>query len=274
MQFALNYSPQAAELIESGRIDIDFFKTPPWANMMQAASQHRPVAVHFELAAGSGEPRRDWSAVENVLQNSATRYVNFHLNARRKDFPEDFPRLAESARTNRVIERLVADLRPAVQHFGPERVIAENAPYRGPLNSKKLAETALPEVISAAVRAVGCGLLLDISHARISARALGMDPLDYIARLPLESLREVHITGIHTLADGYLQDHLSMVADDWQWLDWLVRQIRRGTWPEPHLLAFEYGGTGPFFSEHSDPDVLAEQVPRLLAAVRSASPPA
>ncbi len=54
MQFALNYSPQAADLVWAGQIDIDLFKCPPWTEMTAAAQAIRPVYVHFGLQAGGG----------------------------------------------------------------------------------------------------------------------------------------------------------------------------------------------------------------------------
>ncbi|HLV36123.1 MAG TPA: hypothetical protein VKY59_13445, partial [Spirillospora sp.] len=52
MKFALNYSPQAAELLRAGDIDIDLFKCPDWPHLIEQARQQRPVYIHFPLVAG------------------------------------------------------------------------------------------------------------------------------------------------------------------------------------------------------------------------------
>lgn len=55
MQLAINYSPRAADLIRSGQIEIDYFKTPDWQWMVDEAKSLRPVAIHFSLEAGNNE---------------------------------------------------------------------------------------------------------------------------------------------------------------------------------------------------------------------------
>ena len=47
------------------------------------------------------------------------------------------------------------------------------------------------------------------------------------------------------------------------WLDWVIEQIQTNSWGQSHMLALEYGGIGEFFSQHTDKNVIAEQVPRL-----------
>lgn len=269
MLLALNYSPEAADLLTRRSINFDLFKTPPWDEMIAVASRYRPVAIHFELRAGQQKMRTtDWRWVETLLNQTSTRYVNLHLGARKKDFEVGFENLPARMRLDRVIERLIADVRHATEIFGPDRVIVENVPFRHGDAERKIAETVEPEAINAVMAATGCGLLLDISHARISAATLGQDEKRYIQALDLTRLREIHITGLHEQENQHLQDHLPMLPQDWEWLDWVVKQISRDLWPHPHLIAFEYGGTGPFFAENTDREVLASQVPRLYEATR------
>lgn len=273
MLLALNYSSKAAALLAEGRIEIDRFKTPPWPEMIAQAARYRPVAVHFDLRAGSGqlEQHADWAQIERILNTTATRYVNLHLAADARDglpFDTDAPSKAERAQ---ILSNLHADVSAAVSRFGAEKVILENSPYRrgeGRIN----VFCALPEVIHEVVTAHHCGLLLDISHARISAASLGLEAHDYMLALPLEALRELHFTGLHEWENGVLMDHLGVLESDWPWLDWVLEGIRESGWGRPHLLAFEYGGDGhPFFSAHTDPAVIVRDVPLLLARCRAAS---
>ncbi|MBM3146049.1 MAG: DUF692 family protein [Chloroflexi bacterium] len=264
MQLALNYSPQATELLDASRIEIDYFKTPPWPEMIAKAQAYRPVAVHFNLRAGTGHLHRThWSKIEATLDHTAARYVNLHLAADIRDglpFDPDDPSPAE---IEQVIAGLHADVAAVVQRFGLERVIVENAPYR--IGEGHVIRTCVaPHVIGEIIAAHGCGLLLDISHARISADALGMDAKDYIQALPLDRLRELHFTGLHDLGDGFLMDHLPVLDADWPWLEWIVKGINRNGWGDPHMVALEYGGEGhEFFAANSDIEVIARDVPRL-----------
>jgi len=270
MKFAINYSPQAAALLAEGRISIDFFKTPPWPEMIAKAEQHRPVAVHFNLRAGRGDldQRADWALAEQLLRTTATRYLNLHLAVDARDglpFDTDAPSPAER---EQILANLHADVAAAVARFGAENVIVENTPYRvGEKHTNRVC--VLPAVITEIIATHRCGLLLDISHARISAAALGMDAKDYLRALPLGALRELHFTGLHDWGDGFLMDHLGVLESDWPWLDWVLEGIQQHGWGRPHLLAFEYGGEGhPFFDAHSDPEVIARDVPLMVARCR------
>ncbi|HEV8309453.1 MAG TPA: DUF692 family protein [Methylomirabilota bacterium] len=42
----------------------------------------------------------------------------------------------------------------------------------------------------------GCGMLLDISHAWLSAHYAGVPPQDFVAALPLERIVELHVAGV------------------------------------------------------------------------------
>ena len=266
MKFAVNYSPQAIELVRSGCIHFDYFKCPPWPDLVSTAREVAPVVIHFELQAGSGcLHKTDWRMIEDFLAHTGTPFVNLHLAPRVGDFPDMPVDTWDFTHIRQVTEVLLRDTAAVVDHFGPERVIAENALYEGP-QGKFFRPAMLPEVIHQILDETGCGMLLDISHARISAYHLGLNERDYMASLPVDRIRELHFTGIHEV-NGRLQDHLSVLPGDWPVLDWALERIERREWAAPWLLAFEYGGVGEFFGKHTEMDVLIEQVPLLLSRV-------
>ena len=80
----------------------------------------------------------------------------------------------------------------------------------------------------------GVDFLLDISHAFITARTWEMSPEDYFSRLPLYQIKEMHFAGIHQdHITGRLIDHLSILEEDWHYLDWVLARIRSGEWNHP-----------------------------------------
>jgi len=52
-----------------------------------------------------------------------------------------------------------------------------------------------PEFLSEIAQRTGCGLLLDINNVFVSAHNLGFDAEAYVARLPGESIEEIHLAG-------------------------------------------------------------------------------
>lgn len=260
MEFALNYSLEAAALLADGGIEIDRFKCPDWPDLIAEASAIRPVYVHFPL--NTDEERLagvDWAQIERLLESTRTPFVNMHLIAYADHDPSD------------AVESMLRAVRSVTARFGAERVILENVPYYGAegdlLGNRFLPVCVDPWTIGQIVRATGCGLLLDISHARISASYLNRDARDYITALPLDRVRELHVTGLGPVGERMV-DHMPMMEADWPILEWAFSAIHRGLWRQPEIVALEYGGVRlrePWSSQQS---VIESDVPRLLDIVR------
>lgn len=264
MEFALNYSPQAADLVQREIIHIDRFKCPPWPDMIAAASALRPVYVHFNLVAGAGQDV-DWKTIIDLCAQTHTHYVNLHLAPAQRDFPDMAVDTSDLAEVAAITARMIDDVRRVVEQVGAERVIVENVPIF-PKECLMLAAVR-PDVIRRVVEETGCGFLLDISHARFAAWAIGMDEYDYLSLMPGEVLRELHMTGIGRDETGAQRDHMPITDKDWPFLEWVLARISSGEWANPWGLAFEYGGIGPKFEWRSNAVVMAEQVPRLVELV-------
>jgi uncharacterized protein (UPF0276 family) len=268
VRFAMNYSPQAAALLAEERIAVDLWKCPDWPDLIETARESRPIYVHFPLDAGTGSLTGvDWEQLSRLRDESATPYVNLHLLAKPEHFPEIPAESREPGHLTAVADRFLEDVHQVVERFGPERVIVENLIYRGP-GSDKLYAAISPEVIGRVVRETGCGLLLDTAHARITSIHLGLDPREYIAQLPVEALRELHVTGVGHDGQRW-RDHMEMTEPDFALAEWVAEQIRVGRFAAPWVMALEYGGVGPSFEWRSDARIMAEQVPRLYRLTRS-----
>ncbi len=294
VQFAVNYSHAAAELLGQGRIQFDRWKCPAWPDMIAQAQAIHPAFVHFPLLVGrglgdavdgeTGQPA-NWDQIETLLAETGTSFVNVHLAPVTSDYPDISAGTTDPAHVEMLSERMIRDVRAVVRRFGAERVIAENDQAG---SGDTLRPAFLPEVIGRVTQETGCGLLLDVAHARIAAHSLGMDPREYMSALPVARIREIHVTGVQR-CDGHwvetlqragidtdvihrfvgnLIDHLPMTDDDWSLFAWAMDQVHSGDWAQPRFVTFEYGGVGPLFEAVTDSDVLAEQAPRLRALVK------
>lgn len=297
-EFAVNYSAAAATLVAEGKIQIDRFKCPAWPDLLDRLASRNaeqpPLYVHFPLLVGTGrgmpistetndEP--DWGMIETILRTTATPWVSAHMGPR----PEDHPNLADRSWDEQVAvitEALIRDFEPLVTMFGAENVVGENIfEYFG----GHLRPAVMPNVLTEVIETVGCDLLLDLSHARLAARDLGMDERAYVEALPVTHVREIHVTGLQRFDQSWINrleavgvsaevygvrrdawiDHLPMTDADWTFFDWALSRIYAGAWRTPDLIAFEYGGIGPEFEALTIPEVLVEQVPRLYRMVHS-----
>ena len=296
MKLAVNYSPALAELVARGRAEVDLYKLPAWPDLVAKLSTDGvgPSYIHFPLLVGTGaggpidtetNAAPDWAQIDALLETTHTPWVSAHMGPR----PEDHPGLVgitPEAQVKTLIQMLIADLHPLVTRYGPERIVGENIfEFYG----MHLRAAMFPEVLSGAIEASGCGFLLDLSHAQLAARALGVDPYAYVEALPVTRIREIHVTGVQRfdapwidraratgvdphligqLADQYV-DHLPMIDDDWTFLAWALDRIRAGAWATPEIVAYECGGVGPLFAALTLPEVLEDQVPRLYTMVHA-----
>ncbi len=262
MKLAINYSPQTADLLASKHVEFDLYKTTEWPEMIAAAEVQRPAYVHFPLMAGRHNIGEVGAArIKELLDTTATPYVNTHLAPHAKDFDMVFTSTDEHY-IEPLVESMMHDVRAMIDLFGRENVILENANYDPNYQVPTL--VIQPEVISRVVAESGCGLLLDLAHARMSAVYLGIDMQEYISRLPVHTLRELHVAGTRYVAEQQrLVDHYPMTDADWSITEWALDNIHSGAWPEPKIVGLEYGGTGGFFGNNSDVNVLARDIPRL-----------
>ena len=106
-----------------------------------------------------------------------------------------------------------------------------------------------PETIAAVLEATGCAFLLDLSYAQTAAGNWGIGPEEYLERLPLDRVVEVHLSAPGRLEDGRLVDaHQALREEDYALVDWLRRHA------SPQVVTLEYWKEAP---------VLLEQVLRL-----------
>src|SRR5680860_1391303 len=264
-RLAINFSPQAAELLDSGTIELDVFKVPDWDELIAEAERYRPVYVHFPHQIGAAHERPELTRAAELMAATGTKALNVHVAPSSERFPDLAVGDAGDDAVAAVVDGLVVDLTPACERFGAEAVLAENLIYRGDGHGMLRAGVE-PAALHALVERTGCGFLLDVSHARISAATLGLDPWAYLDALPVQALQELHFSGVNLL-DGSLRDHLPFNEDDWKFVDGVVGRVKGGAWAAPTTVTFEYGGVGPVFSWRSDIDIIAEQLPRLREKV-------
>jgi len=264
MKFAINYSSEAAELLARGEIRVDLFKCPPWPDVAALARSQCATYIHYPLRAGRGAITED--VLDNIaamLNISDTRYVNVHLAPHAGDFDGMPLDTHEHAHTERLATAMLRDIMMLVKNFGSERVILENSMW-DPHPRFRIPRPVLePQLICRMINETGCGLLLDIPHAAISAKHLDMDEREYFSALPIEHLRDLHVTGTSRLPNGDLDDHYAMREEDWSLTEWAIERIRTREWPEPWAMTFEYGGFGASYEKPSEIEIIAQQAPRL-----------
>lgn len=286
MQFAINWSPQAQNLLRAGKIQIDRWKCPDWDDMIAKAREDQlPVYVHFPLVIGRGSlEKTDWARVEAMMHDTQTPHVNLHLEPVRS---------AVGALSRDALFDLCAkEISAVVDRFGGDRVVVENVPYRTE-HTDKFADVVDPTFITDLLTQTGARFLFDIGHAQISAYSLAHELYGYLRAMPLDRLGEIHTAGVTRFTQahidtarqvegfdayfqrfegknplGMLMDHFGMGSDsDWESFVWVMDRVRDGSANTPRFVSYEYGGTGAPFAWRSESDVIARDVPRFYSIV-------
>ena len=202
--------------------------------MIAEALKQRPCYPHFAFLAGRGQVQTaDWGLVHRLMDLTRAPHFNLHLGPRVTDFPGLALDSTDPRDRDRLVAAMTRDVLFAQREFPPERIALENLmwdprpPWQIPLWALQ------PEVIREVIERTGCRLLLDISHAGITARRLGMTAEEYVLSLPVERLCEMHLSGTRLCEDGLWRDHRPMTDDDWRLAEWALGRIARGEWPAP-----------------------------------------
>jgi len=230
----------SGEIGPSGTVDVDRLKVAEWMDddQLAAVMAQRPVLLHLDGGVIWPRSRRWTAAMAQRAQRSATPWLSVHLDqgwaflAYRWPGPSPVPRALARRWAVRSVRRLQDECQASVSGRPP--VLVENVPR---WSRSRLAYTADPAFISQVVEESGCGFLLDLAHARVTAHYLREPVRDYLARLPLDRLVEVHVSGPRPgpHPDGRLIDaHQSMLEVDYELLAWVLERWR------PRAVTLEY----------------------------------
>lgn len=232
MKLACNYYPETEELVRTGAADIDYFKFPALGFQMDILNDAqafedfatrvtalRPILLHglypsCDLSDAALAQGFDFAAMDRLLRLTKSPGISVHPGAEKRA-----PQLDILLENLRLLRERYADM---------AFVAVENMPNR------KSGDLILPEVITRIVRESGCEFLLDISHAYCAARCLGMGFREYLFRLPLERVYEIHING-WAEKGGDIMCHVKINAQGYQILRELLIRCT------PQIVTIEYG---------------------------------
>ena len=94
-----------------------------------------------------------------------------------------------------------------------------------------------PDFIAASLEEFSLGLVLDLAHAWVSAVNLGLAVEDYISELPLDKVREIHLSRPFLHPRLAVDAHQAPEAEDF---DLLALTLKRLPDPDGVLIVLEY----------------------------------
>ena len=165
--------------------------------------QDYPITLHgVGMSLGSADPLNiDYlQRLKNLADRLQPAYVSDHLAwvSVNGQYTHDLLPIPYTEKTQQyMIERI-----QQVQEFLGRKLLVEN-----PSSYLTFQSTSMTEwnFISGISKASGCDLLLDINNIYVSAINHGFDPYEYLANIPVDKVKEIHLAGYEEM-DGYLFD--------------------------------------------------------------------
>jgi uncharacterized protein (UPF0276 family) len=222
-----------AALLAEDEVRLDRIKVGAWMSDEQLAAlcAARPALLHISRGAIWPRGRRWGNEQLRLVRLTRAPWVSFHLDIGlpysiyRWPLPQLIPPRLARRWAARTLRRLTAQ--------SPVPVLAENMPR---WSRDRPAYVVDPAFISGVIEEANCGLLLDLAHARVAA-AMRKEPVrDYISRLPLDRLTEVHISGprLSPRRKLLVDAHETLQEEDYDLLRWVLQRA------QPRAVTLEY----------------------------------
>ena len=256
IRIAVNYSDHLMKLMEQRPnlvVKVSDWDSTPKVEEVLRRFPKAEFLVHSTLAMASGttvdHSGRIWNELKALVPMTRTPYLSAHIayNCEVDYSPEGkwiFGRRLTEDEQIENMRRNVGILRDA---FGLE-VALENQTncYGGAFVPHFVQGCTAPEFMIRALEATGCPMLLDLAHVRVNAAFLGMSVEEYLAPLPIETVREIHLSGCRVVKDNLLSDeHVEMEEVDY---DLLRRTL---SCCHPYAVTLEYDKS----CEHLEPQI-------------------
>lgn len=245
--------PEHYRAVLEARPDIGWFEVHPENYMGAGGPPHYyleriraeyPLSFHgvgLSIGSAGGLSRTHLQRLKGLLQRYQPRQFSEHLawSSHGTVFTNDLLPLPYTPDTLDLVARHV----DAVQNSLGQRLLIENPSTYITFSSSMMPESAF---LSELVRRTGCGLLLDVNNAYVSACNHGFDAAAYIDAFPAEAVGEIHIAGHAVIEDGADADgfcgRLLVDAHDRPPCDavWsLYQRLLRRIGPRPTLIEWD-----------------------------------
>lgn len=236
---AANLSDPLISLIEAGDVSFDMIEVGPWYTVDSICSIKQKYPDIQFLYHGSNQIKgvglipRAIPHIRSYIECTQSPWVSMHISLILPGVRLMYQRLGWLMPTLPIewsiglYLRKVSRLKRAIK----VPLILENMPSL-PFPGYDLESN--PDTIKRILDAGGCNFLLDIPHARVAAGIHNIDVYSYLARLPLDRVIQLHISGPRVQGGRLSDAHEVLQDEDYEILKWVLTQTK------PKVLTLEY----------------------------------
>ena len=178
---------------------------------LAALRQHYPVSLHGVGLSLAGPDDLNPAHIER-LKALIDRYQPFRISEHLawSQFDDTYYNDLLPIPYNQTTLDLVCRHIDTLQNALGQTIAVEN-----PSGYMQFLETTMTEsrFLSEMVERTGCGLLLDLTNLSISGQNLGFDSIAALTDYPFHALQEIHLAGIETRDQMWIDSHAAPVAD-------------------------------------------------------------
>lgn len=257
MLYGCNISNSLLSLLEKDRQLCDFIKIGDFGitrEFMKQAYSYKPLLIHgfgwFECLGMQEQSKLNFDYMnERLLQ-----FESPHLGVHALIYDTEVDKVQRQRARGQGSKRLESNLFEHMVAMGrlfKEKLqvplLIENMDY-SPYYTYPVTHpiTASPDFIRKLCEAIDCGFLLDIAHAKVSAYHLNIPLEDYLDRLPLDRLVEIHASSpSFTQSEGYIDRHLCLEEEEYRCISQLLTHPQvitsQGFIKSLRIMTLEYG---------------------------------
>jgi uncharacterized protein len=244
----------------------DYWDSSSGIAAVKMLAAQKPLVLHgisLGLASTAPPQRKRLDKMARLVERIRPESWSEHLAFVRADGVE-IGHLAAPPRASSTIDATAANLDAARAVVGTLPLVENVATLIDPPASDR----DEPAWLTGTLAASGAGMLLDLHNLYANALNFGVDPQEFLARLPVEKIHQVHISGGRWIDDGdtghrrLLDDHLHDPPDPVY--DLLAALSRRS--PNPLTVILERDGSYPPMSHILD---LLDRARRAMARGRT-----
>lgn len=237
IKIGCNWSSALRKLIDNNAIEIDYIKAGAYGDFNEQFDTMRkthPILLHglgyFAHTGMLNINDVDFTLANDHIKKCDSPHYGLHLAIKKSNMyggitNEDiYKRMCDNIqifKDNLSVPLLLEN----VPDTPEDRTVFDHYPY------------VLPEQINRLIKNNDVSLLLDLTHAKLTAQYNRWDIHEYISELPLDRVKEIHVNG-----SGYdeyrdISDtHESMKEQDYELLEWVL------TLTNPSIVTLEYVG--------------------------------
>ncbi|MDP4177570.1 MAG: DUF692 family protein [Bacillota bacterium] len=237
MNIGCNWSNALRYLLEKDAVKIDYVKSGAFGGFDEQFSvmrSMRPVLLHglgyFENLGIKSTEIIDFNRANELIKRCGSPHYGTHLAIRKSD-------MHEGMKDEEIYELFCKNIKIFKNNLEVPLLLENSADTPTDRSFFDLYPYNIPEKIRELVIENDVFFLLDISHANLTAKYNGFDIYDYLRKLPLNRVKEIHVNGSGYDNNGLPKDtHESMKKEEYELLKWVLN------YTNPDIVILEYTG--------------------------------